>query len=164
MSYFNHKYKVPIIQQLSLMNGVDDLIPDYFIERSLAFKTGVIIVGALLLLTSSFTREYLPIVWIIPFLAGALIEWLVVATVYIEMSEIEDEINHVQREIQDTADEIRETREEITIAQQEINQTKEDVFSFSSGSQGGGVRNSLEDRISQLENETGMDSLTVLPN
>ena len=71
------------------MPSVDRLIPDYLIERSLAFKSFVIVAGALLLLVSIFLRDTYPILWILPFLGGALIEWLVVATVYIEMSQID---------------------------------------------------------------------------
>jgi hypothetical protein len=110
------------------MVDIEEFIPEFVIQRSLGFKTSVIIIGALLLLISSYARRDYPIIWIIPFLSGALIEWLIVATVYVEINRI----------------------------QEEIERAKNDIFSFISDSQGAGPRRSIEDRVSELENTVGI--------
>ncbi|MFC3478741.1 coiled-coil domain-containing protein [Halobacterium litoreum] len=170
------------------MVEIQDLLPNYFLERSLAFKTGVLILGALLLLVSSFIRQKGDVLWVIPFLSGALVEWFVVATVYVEMSEIEARVSDARDEIKTTASDIKETRREVEQNQKEvadtkeeiestrneveetrreiektgreIEQTKEDVFSFISDSQGSTARPSLEDRISDLEETVGMGAIS----
>ena len=132
------------------MSSIERLIPDYVVERSLVFKSYVIVVGALLLLVSTFLRDTFPILWIVPFLGGALIEWLVVATVYIEISQIEAMIEERKAEINRTQSEIEET-------QSEIEETKDNTFSRISDSQGVRASNSIEDRVSELEDKVGVD-------
>lgn len=142
------------------MTIIEKLIPDLLLERSLAFKTAVLIVGALLLLFASIIRPDYPVLWAIFFLAGALVEWIIVATVYIEIGMMESEIQSTESDIEAAADEIdtaqrevESTKKDIIEIQREVESTKEDVFSFSSDSQG--VGKSLEDRVKELENETG---------
>lgn len=142
------------------MPSMGRLVPNYLLERSLTFKTTVIIVGALLLLLSTFIRESHPIIWILPFLGGALIEWLIVATVYTEMSKIEEEIEGTRDEIQETQSEIETTIREIEETKGEIKDAKRNIFSFISDSQGVGVTNTIEDRISELEDEVGIGSFS----
>lgn len=138
------------------MASVDHLIPDCLIERSLVFKSFVIVVGALLLLFSTFIRESHPRLWILLFLSGALIEWLIVATVYTEMSQIEEMIEKRKKEIEETQSDIESTKREIEDTQAEIEEAKNNVFSHISDSQGRGANDSIEDRVSELEDKVGL--------
>jgi len=170
------------------MASVEDLIPGFVLEWSLAFKSMVIVVGALLLLFSSIIRPAYPVLWIVPFLLGALVEWLVVATVYTEMSQMENRIDQTKSEIkrtqsdiettqgeietaksdiQSTQREIEEAKSEIEAIQSEIQDTKSEIeemrdntFSFISDSQGVGANDSLEDRLSEVEDELGIGTFS----
>lgn len=122
-------------------------VSDRVMERSFAFKTLVIIVGALLLLLSSFMRPHYPYIWAIPFLTGALVEWLIVATVYRELNQIENSINQTQNEIETT-------KEEIETIQSEIEQTRDNAFRASGSSSHRG--RDLESRLEKVEDEIGM--------
>ena len=143
------------------MSSLNDIIPESILERSLAFKSLVLISGAILLLISTLIRPEYPRLWIVLFLFGALIEWLVTATVYVEMSQIESNISDAKTEIESTKkraqtiqSEIEETQSEVMETKNEIEEIQEDTFSFISDSQGMGG-NSLEDRVSNLEDEVG---------
>jgi len=122
-------------------------ISDWVMERSFAFKTLVIIVGALLLLVSSFMRPHYSVIWAIPFLTGALVEWLIVATVYHELNQIESSINQTQNEIE-------ATKEEIETIQSEIEHTRDNAFRASGSSSHRG--RDLESRLEKVEDEIGM--------
>lgn len=50
------------------MTNVENLVLDYLIERSLGFKTSVIIVEILLLLLSTIARTTYSVLWMLPFL------------------------------------------------------------------------------------------------
>lgn len=142
------------------MPSLSHLIRDYVIERSLVFKSLVIVAGALLLLVSTFLRGTYPILWILPFLGGALIEWLVVATVYVEMSQMEGMIEERKDELKQTQSEIESTKREIENTQAEIEKAKDDIFSFISDSHGPGVNDPIEDRVSELEDEVGLGTFS----
>ena len=139
------------------MPDVESIIPDVVIERSLGLKTTVIVIGALLLLLSTYVRPDYPVLWVIPFLLGVLIEWLIVATVYVEISQIESEIDQARDEIERALREVGRIQNEVEDVQSDVTDIKDDIFSFISDSQGIGVHDSLEDRISNLEDavETG---------
>jgi len=166
------------------MVTVEEVIPGFVLEWSLAFKSAVIVLGAVLLLFSTLIRPIYPILWIVPFFFGALVEWLIVATVYTEMSQMEGridqtkvEVKQSQSEIESTQGEIEETKSEVESTQievedakseiqsiqNEIQDTKEeieglrdDTFSTISDSQGSVATDSIEDRLSKVENEVGL--------
>ncbi|CDK40291.1 hypothetical protein BN903_81 [Halorubrum sp. AJ67] len=111
---------------------------------------------------STLIRPEYPRLWIVLFLLGALIEWLVTATVYVEMSQIESNIGEAKSEIDSTKkraktikSEIEETQSEVMETKSEVEGIQEDTFSFISDSQGMGGR-SLEERVSNLEDEVGV--------
>lgn len=139
------------------MTKMEDLLPDYILERSFGFKTLVVIVGAVSLLISTLLRSEYPYLWIIPFLAGALVEWLIVATVYVEMNQIEETAVQARNDIEEALSEIERVQSEIQDTQAEIDEAKENIFSFISDSQGVGATDSLEDRLSEVESELGLD-------
>jgi hypothetical protein len=156
---------------------MEETIPDWLIERSFVFKTLVIIAGAITLLLSSYIRPSYPVLWMPVFLFGALIEWLIVATVYIEIGEVESKILDAQdtivatrnemvdvaelateakREISDIQQEINGTQTEIEQTMMELQETKNDTFSTMSDSHRGGSR-SIEHRLQNLEESVSKD-------
>lgn len=142
------------------MSGVERLIPNIAIKRSFGFKTLIVFVGALLLLISALIRQSFPLLWIIPFLAGALVEWLIVATVYVEMNEVESEIKDARQDIRKVLRDIRRIQKEVNHTKDDIAQTKRDVFSRVSDSEGSDGLASLEDRVSALEESISGDPTT----
>lgn len=99
------------------MPTVDRIIPDLVFSWSLQFKTLVLIAGAVILLFSSFIRpETSIVVWGPLFLFGGLIEWLIVATVYLEMEELENEIEQTYDDVKTAEKEIIETRDKVETA------------------------------------------------
>jgi archaellum component FlaC len=161
--YRAHSYQVTFFDlqpDKEPMSSIDSVLPDYLIERSLAFKSFVIVAGALLLLSSTFLRDSYPKLWILPFLGGALIEWLVVLTVYTEMSQMERMIENRKEEIEETQSDIESTKREIEDTQAEIEEAKDNIFSFISDSQGPGANDSIEDRVSELEDEVGVGTFS----
>jgi hypothetical protein len=143
------------------MSIAERAIPDFATEWSFAFKTGVIVAGAALLLTSSLIRPNYPMLWIPIFLVGALVEWFIVTTVYVEINDIEDETKQAQLEIQKATIEIEQTQNDIQDAKEEIESTKEDVFSFISDSHGIGPTDSLEDRVGDIEDAIEIQSVGI---
>ena len=119
------------------MLSAENLVPEFLIERSFVFKTTVLVAGILLLYASTLLRPRYPRLWVIPFLLSGLVEWLIVVTVYIEISQIEEDIDEALSEIREV--------------QAEVERTRSDVFSSFSDSDGG--FDSLEDRVSDIENE-----------
>lgn len=145
------------------MSILERLIPDSVLDWSLHFKTVILVSGGVILLFSSYIRPEVSIlIWGPVFLFGALIEWLVIATVYLEMKELEEKITRAKSEITDAKSEIRstkkdidETQHEIRETQTEVESTKEDIFSSISDSRNSAFNN-IEDRISGLEREVGV--------
>jgi len=109
------------------MISVEEVIPEFVLEWSLAFKSAIIVIGALLLLFSSMIRPLYPFLWMVPFLSGALIEWLIVATVYTEMSQMEKRIDKSKSEIKQAQSQIESTRTEIETARSDIASTQREV-------------------------------------
>jgi len=143
------------------MTDLTDMIPRVIIERSLAFKSLIIIAGAITLLISTLIRSDYPNLWIGLFLFGALIEWLIVATVYAEMTELEENIVQTKAEVTSTKNraveirsEVEDTKDEIKQIRTDVEGTKNDIFAFSSDSQG--VGDSLEKRVATIEKEVGV--------
>lgn len=130
-------------------------IPDFLLERSFLFKTSVLITGAVILVISALLRPSYPVLWIPIFAAGALVEWFIIAVVYIEIDEVEKDIQRSESEINLALDEIEMIQREIEETQDEIESVSESIFSFISDSEGSSM-NPLEDRISDLEDEVGI--------
>ena len=129
-------------------------LPEILIERSFAFKTLVIITGAILILVGSLMRSEYPILWIPVFIVGALIEWLIVATVYVEIKAIENKIVEADSEIRTMVGKVNKVQADIEGTQQDIESTKDSAFSFISDSEGKAA-NSLEERIAEIEEQVG---------
>lgn len=145
------------------MSWVNENTPTVVKERSFAFKTGILIFGALILLLSTVIRPNYPILWIPLFLLGVLIEWFIVALVYAEIEELERETSTSRLEIKATQEEIEETKSEIQAIQKEIESTKESIFSFASFSEGG-TGDSIEDRVRDLEDMVGKGNASTRGN
>lgn len=153
---------------------IEKILPEFLIQRSLGFKTIVLVFGAAILLISSSMRPDYPFLWKPVFIIGALIEWLIVATVYVEIARIERDIRRSQRAIRETKDSvfssisqseggIQSIEDRLTVLEKKIDDRSgrglesrivslEDQVDPLEKKVDGGGRGSLEQRISDLEN------------
>lgn len=111
------------------MSIVERLIPGIVFEWSLQFKTMVIVIGALILLFASFIRpEFSIIIWGPIFLFGGLIEWMIVATVYLEMELLEEEVEETSEEIRQTGEDVMKTQQRVETAIMKIEGVAKETY------------------------------------
>lgn len=103
------------------MTVVERVIPGFVFDWSIQFKTGVIALGASLLLLAAILRPDVSIlIWGPIFMAGGLIEWVIVATVYLEMEQLENEIEDTYNEVKEIERDIIETRDKVETARNRL--------------------------------------------
>ena len=121
---------------------VERIIPNFVFDWSLQFKTAVLCLGAIFLLLASYIRpEVSFLVWAPVFLVGALTEWLIVATVYVEMGQMEDDIENTYREVKQVEEDIIETRKKVETARQRLQGLANETYDIQGSA---GQFNSLE--------------------
>lgn len=135
-------------------------LPDIVIERSLPFQLLVLVIGIVLLLSSTIMRPSYPLLWMPVFVLGGLIEGVIVFIVSAEIGTIENEISQARSDIQRAVTELDEIQDDVDETQSEIEQAKNDIFSHISKSEGR-RSNSLEDRVDELEFAVGTGSKGV---
>lgn len=92
-------------------------IPSIILERSLAFKTAVLITAAIIILGATLLRPHYPLlIWGSLFIAGGLLEWVIVLTVYVEMQELEAEIEETYEKTKQAERDIIESQDQIETA------------------------------------------------
>ena len=89
-------------------------------RRSFFAKTGILFIGAVLVLVGNFLLDHSPYLGYSLVSIGLVIDWFIVYIVYREM----DEMRH---EIQKSRDEIQETKEEIIDIQMKVENTSQRI-------------------------------------
>lgn len=103
------------------MSIVERLIPEFVFEWSLYFKTAVLILGATILLFASYIRPEVSILYWGPiFLFGGLIEWVMVATVHVQIQNLDEDIEQTYEKVKEAERDILETRDKAETTQTQV--------------------------------------------
>jgi len=117
-----------------MSSRVERIIPEIIFDWSLHFKTAVIMTGAIVVLFSSVIRPEVSIlIWGPILLLGGLLEWMIVATVYLEMEQLENDIDSTYREVKNIEREIIETENKVEIARNRLQGLANETYDIEDG-------------------------------